>query len=241
MVRRRPHPRLRATRTDPLIRAVPRRDIKRLEAILGQFGTFAEAMKAPGGRLREVPGLGEAAITEIELVRAAALRLMWGEALERRCSRPGARCSPIVGIAILFDIGKERGTDIFDLRMLKLVASICAMAATRMPASPPITLSAIRSGCQEPPSPDPRHDCVLLPEISRPRQLLEQLCHFGRVALLLDDGQDRSACRLHWPLGRHLPYCIDKALNCSCRHALGLLAKIISLPVELRRHLPPPQ
>jgi hypothetical protein len=34
-------------------------------------------------RLKEVPGLGEAAITEIKLVRAAALRLIRGEVLER--------------------------------------------------------------------------------------------------------------------------------------------------------------
>ena len=33
--------------------------------------------------MKEVPGLGEAAITEIKLVRAAALRLVRGEVLER--------------------------------------------------------------------------------------------------------------------------------------------------------------
>jgi DNA repair protein RadC len=67
-----------------LFRAVPRRDTKPLaKAILSQFGTFAEALNAPEERLREVPGLGEAAITEIKLVRAAALRLVRGEVLER--------------------------------------------------------------------------------------------------------------------------------------------------------------
>jgi DNA repair protein RadC len=67
-----------------LFRAVPRRDTKPLaKAILAQFGTFAEAMNAPEERLREAPGLGEVAITEIKLVRAAALRLMRGEVLER--------------------------------------------------------------------------------------------------------------------------------------------------------------
>jgi DNA repair protein RadC len=40
-------------------------------------------MNAPEERLREAPGLGEVAITEIKLVRAAALRLMRGEVLER--------------------------------------------------------------------------------------------------------------------------------------------------------------
>jgi len=67
-----------------LFRAVPRRDTKPLaKAILAQFGTFAEALNAPEERLKEVPGLGEAAITEIRLVRAAALRLVRGEVLER--------------------------------------------------------------------------------------------------------------------------------------------------------------
>ncbi len=67
-----------------LFRAVPRRDTKPLaKAILAQFGSFAEALNAPEERLHEVPGLGEAAITEIKLVRAAAIRLMRGEVLER--------------------------------------------------------------------------------------------------------------------------------------------------------------
>jgi DNA repair protein RadC len=67
-----------------LFRAVPRRDTKPLaKAILAQFGTFAEALNAPEERSREVPGLGEAAITEIKLVRAGALRLVRGEVLER--------------------------------------------------------------------------------------------------------------------------------------------------------------
>jgi len=67
-----------------LFRAVPRRDTKPLaKAILAHFGSFAEALNAPEERFKEVPGLGEAAITEIKLVRAAALRLMRGEVLER--------------------------------------------------------------------------------------------------------------------------------------------------------------
>lgn len=67
-----------------LFRALPRRDTKPLaKAILARFGTFAEALAAPEERLAEVQGLGAAAITEIKLVRAAALRLMRGEVLER--------------------------------------------------------------------------------------------------------------------------------------------------------------
>jgi len=40
-------------------------------------------MSSPDELLKEVPGLGEAVITEIKLVRAAALRLVHGEVLER--------------------------------------------------------------------------------------------------------------------------------------------------------------
>jgi DNA repair protein RadC len=67
-----------------LFRAAPRRDTKPLaKALIARFGTFAEALNAPEELLREVPGIGDAAITEIKLVRAAALRLMRGEVLER--------------------------------------------------------------------------------------------------------------------------------------------------------------
>jgi DNA repair protein RadC len=67
-----------------LFRAIPRRDTKPLaKAIIGKFGGFAEAITASDERLAEVSGLGQAAITEIRLVRAAALRLMQGELLKR--------------------------------------------------------------------------------------------------------------------------------------------------------------
>jgi DNA repair protein RadC len=66
-----------------LFRAAQRRDTKPLaKALLARFGTFAEVLNAPEELLAEVPGIGEAAITEIKLVRAAAMRLMRGEVLE---------------------------------------------------------------------------------------------------------------------------------------------------------------
>ena len=40
-------------------------------------------MNAPEALLAELPGIGEAAITELKLVRAAAVRLMRGEVFER--------------------------------------------------------------------------------------------------------------------------------------------------------------
>jgi DNA repair protein RadC len=63
-----------------LFRAIPRRDVKPLaKEILKRFGSFAEALNASPQRLAEVPGLGEAAIMEIKIVQAAALRLLRGE------------------------------------------------------------------------------------------------------------------------------------------------------------------
>ena len=80
-----------------LFRAVPRRDTKPLaKALIAQFGTFAEAMNAPDELMREVPGLGEAAITELKLVRAAALRLDARRSARAAGARPpGPRCSII--------------------------------------------------------------------------------------------------------------------------------------------------
>jgi DNA repair protein RadC len=67
-----------------LFRAAERRDTKPLaKALLARFGSFAEVLNAPEALLAEVPGIGEAAITELKLVRAAAVRLMRGEVFER--------------------------------------------------------------------------------------------------------------------------------------------------------------
>lgn len=67
-----------------LFRAIPRRDVKPLaKEIIARFGGFAEAVNANEARLAEIAGLSAAAITEIKLIRATALRLMKGEVLRR--------------------------------------------------------------------------------------------------------------------------------------------------------------
>jgi DNA repair protein RadC len=67
-----------------LFRALPRRDVKPLaKALIAIFGSFAEVVAAPAARLAEVKGLGEAAITELKLVHAAASRLLRGEVKKR--------------------------------------------------------------------------------------------------------------------------------------------------------------
>jgi DNA repair protein RadC len=67
-----------------LFRALPRRDIKPLaKALLETFGSFAEVITAPPSRLDEVKGLGDAAVTELKIVQAAASRLLRGQVRKR--------------------------------------------------------------------------------------------------------------------------------------------------------------
>ena len=62
-----------------LFRAIPRRDVKPLaKAMIARFGSFAETIAARPERLREIPGLGESAITDLKIVEAAARRLTRG-------------------------------------------------------------------------------------------------------------------------------------------------------------------
>ncbi len=59
-----------------LFRAIPRRDVKPLaKELITHFGSFAEVIAAPPARLQEVPGVGEAVVTELKIVQAAAVKL----------------------------------------------------------------------------------------------------------------------------------------------------------------------
>jgi len=67
-----------------LFRAIPQRDIKPLaKELIAKFGSFAEVVAAPPGRLREVKGVGNAAVTELKVVHAAASRLARGQVQKR--------------------------------------------------------------------------------------------------------------------------------------------------------------
>jgi DNA repair protein RadC len=67
-----------------LFRAIPQRDVKPLaKSLIEKFGSFGEVVAAPAARLAEVKGLGEAAITELKIVAAAAQRLARGEVKRR--------------------------------------------------------------------------------------------------------------------------------------------------------------
>jgi len=68
-----------------LFRAIPRGDVKPLaKQLLTKFGSFSEVIAAPVERLKEVRGLGEASITELKIVQAAANRLVRGEVKQRQ-------------------------------------------------------------------------------------------------------------------------------------------------------------
>lgn len=67
-----------------LYRGLKRGDTKPLaKRLLETFGSFAEVVSAPENRLMEVKGVGEAVITELKIVREAALRISRGELKDR--------------------------------------------------------------------------------------------------------------------------------------------------------------
>src|SRR6185437_14622308 len=67
-----------------LFRALPRRDLKPLaKGLLATFGSFAEALAAPRERLAEIKGLGDAAVTDLKIIHAAANRLLRGQVKQR--------------------------------------------------------------------------------------------------------------------------------------------------------------
>ena len=67
-----------------LFRAMKRGDVKPLaRALLDKFGDFNRVLTAPEPRLKEVSGVGEALITELKVVEAAAQRMMRARVLKR--------------------------------------------------------------------------------------------------------------------------------------------------------------
>ena len=59
-----------------LFRAIPRRDVKPLaRSLMDRFGDFNRVLTAPPERLRDLSGVGEAVITELKIIEAAAHRM----------------------------------------------------------------------------------------------------------------------------------------------------------------------
>ena len=67
-----------------LFRALPQRNVKPLaKTLLETFGSFAEVIAAPEARLAEVKGPGDASVTELKVIQAAASRLLRGAVKKR--------------------------------------------------------------------------------------------------------------------------------------------------------------
>ncbi len=59
-----------------LFAALPRKDTKPLaKTLLARFGSFADVIAAPRERLLEIPGVGDAVVSQLKIVEAAAARL----------------------------------------------------------------------------------------------------------------------------------------------------------------------
>ena len=68
-----------------LFRVFPRGDTKPLaKKLIAKFGSFADVVNASPERLVEVEGIGDRAVEEIKLIRAAAIRLMRGDIMGRK-------------------------------------------------------------------------------------------------------------------------------------------------------------
>ena len=67
-----------------LCRTIQRQDVKELaKTLLKTFGSFADVLGAPAGRLAEFEGVGEAVVIDLKLVEASARRIAKGK-IERR-------------------------------------------------------------------------------------------------------------------------------------------------------------
>lgn len=67
-----------------LFRSIPRRDVKPLaHDLLTQFGDFNRVLTAAPDRLRNVKGIGEAVITDLKIIEAAAHRMARAKVMQR--------------------------------------------------------------------------------------------------------------------------------------------------------------
>lgn len=68
-----------------LFRAIPRQDVKPLaRKMLESFGDFSATLSAPRERLAKINGVGDAVITELKIVEAAAHRLAQSKVIDKQ-------------------------------------------------------------------------------------------------------------------------------------------------------------
>jgi len=76
-----------------LFRAIPRRDVKPIaKMLINRFGSFAGVIAAPAARLKEIEFIGDAAVTELKIVEAAALLM----SKQSMTTRKGLASFPLV-------------------------------------------------------------------------------------------------------------------------------------------------
>ena len=67
-----------------LFRAIPRRDVKPLaRTLIDRFGDFNRVLTAPIPQLLDISGVGDAVVTELKIVEAAAHRMARAKVLQR--------------------------------------------------------------------------------------------------------------------------------------------------------------
>lgn len=67
-----------------LFRAIPRRDVKPLaHMLMNRFGDFNRVITASEARLRDINGVGDAVITELKIVEAAAHRMARSKVMQQ--------------------------------------------------------------------------------------------------------------------------------------------------------------
>ncbi|MEC8573607.1 MAG: UPF0758 domain-containing protein, partial [Pseudomonadota bacterium] len=67
-----------------LFRSIPRRDVKPIaRMLLDRFGDFNRVITAPPERLAQIPGIGEAVITDLKVLEAAAHRMARAKVMQR--------------------------------------------------------------------------------------------------------------------------------------------------------------
>jgi len=105
-----------------LFRAIAQRDLKPLaKALLAKFGSFSEVICAPVERLKEIDGLGEAAITELKIVQVAASRLARGQIRQRAVLSSWSNVLDYCRTAMAFD-DKEKFRVLFLDKKNQLIA-----------------------------------------------------------------------------------------------------------------------
>ena len=113
-----------------LFRAIPQRDVKPLaKELLKTFGSFGEAISAPVERLKKTKGLGDAAVTELKLVQAAANRLLRGEVRRRPVLSSWSNVLDYYRAAMAFE-DKEQFRILFLDKRNQLIADEVAQTGT---------------------------------------------------------------------------------------------------------------